>query len=309
MILVSEFMPAVGIDALQEAGHEVLYRPDLATNRPQLEAAVGQARALIVRNMTRVDAPLLALAPVLRAVGRLGVGLDNIDLRAADTRGVKVIWARGANAIAVAEYVLAALLLHSRNLSAAFTDVASGGWDRTRFGGVELSGKTLGLIGLGEVGLRVAARARAFGMRVLACDPGRSPGEAVVEELGIDLRELSDVFRESDYVSLHAPLTSETRHLINRESLALFRPGAILINTARGGLVEGAALVDAVSNGHLAGAVLDVVDPEPLAPDDPLRHAAGIHVTPHIAGLTSQAQDRIARQVVEGVLAALEERA
>ncbi len=302
MIVVCEFMSPSGLRRLQQAGVEVYYDPQLWQDRPALKARLAQATALVVRNQTRVDADLLKAAPHLKVVGRLGVGLDNIvqpDLKAA---GVVLYYARGINANAVAEYVLAALLHLARNLAGAAAHVAQGGWNRAAFGGFELSGKTLGLVGLGEVGLRVARRARAFGMRVVASDPMRLPWEMVVEDLGIRLVSTPEVLRSAQFLSLHAPLTPETRGLIRAETLALMPRGSYLINTARGELVEATDLAAALRSGHLAGAVLDVVDPEPLPAEHPLRGVDNLWITPHIAGLSAEAQEAVSLRVAEGVL-------
>jgi phosphoglycerate dehydrogenase-like enzyme len=218
---------------------------------------------------------------------------------------VQLYFARGVNAVGVAEYVMAAMLHLSRNLAKAAQHVAEGGWNRGAFGGFELAGKTLGLIGLGEVGLRVAKRAGAFGMRVVAFDPQRLPWESAVEELGIGLAPLEELLRQSQFLSLHAPLTQETRHLIRAETLAMLPRGAYLINTARGELVHNQDLASALRSGQLGGAVLDVVDPEPLPALHALRGVDNLWITPHIAGLTAEAQEAVSLRVAEGVLAAL----
>jgi phosphoglycerate dehydrogenase-like enzyme len=230
------------------------------------------------------------------------VGLDNInqpDLKAA---GVQLYFARGINANGVAEYVMAAMLHLARNIAGAAAHVAEGGWNRAAFGGFELAGKTLGLVGLGEVGLRVARRARAFGMQVVASDPMRLPWESAVEDLGIELVSTPEVLRRAQFLSLHAPLTPETKELIRAETLAAMPRGSFLINTARGELVQQADLVAALRSGHLAGAVLDVVDPEPLPPEHLLRGVENLWITPHVAGLTAEAQEAVGLRVAEGVL-------
>lgn len=302
MIVVCEFITSSGLQRLQQSGLEVYYDPHLWKDREALKARLAGATALIVRNQTQVNAELLAAAPRLRVVGRLGVGLDNInqpDLKAA---GVQLYFARGINANGVAEYVMAAMLHLARNIAGAAAHVAEGGWNRAAFGGFELSGKTLGLVGLGEVGLRVARRARAFGMRVVASDPMRLPWESAVEDLGIELVSTPEVLRRAQFLSLHAPLTPETRELIRAETLATMPKGSFLINTARGELVHQADLVAALRSGHLAGAVLDVVDPEPLPPEHPLRGVENLWITPHVAGLTAEAQEAVGLRVAEGVL-------
>jgi D-3-phosphoglycerate dehydrogenase len=302
MIVVSEFITPSGLERLKQSGLEVYYDPDLWKDRAALKARLAGATALIVRNQTLVDADLLAAAPRLKVVGRLGVGLDNIvqpDLKA---RGVALYFARGINAGAVAEYVLAAMLHLARNIAGAARHVAGGGWNRAAFGGFELSGKTLGLVGLGEVGLRVARRARAFGMTVVASDPMRVPWESVVEDLEIRLASTPEVLRSAQFLSLHAPLTPETKELIRAETLATMPRGSYLINTARGELVNQADLVAALRSGHLAGAVLDVVDPEPLPAQHLLRGVENLWITPHVAGLTAEAQEAVGLRVAEGVL-------
>ncbi|MGK0617726.1 hydroxyacid dehydrogenase [Meiothermus cerbereus] len=302
MIVVSEFITPSGLERLKQSGLEVYYDPNLWKDRQALKARLAPATALVVRNQTLVNADLLAAGPRLKVVGRLGVGLDNIvqpDLKA---RGVQLYFARGINAGAVAEYVLAAMLHLARNIAGAAAHVAEGGWNRAAFGGFELSGKTLGLVGLGEVGLRVAKRARAFGMKVVASDPMRLPWESAVEDLEIRLASTPEVLRSAQFLSLHAPLTPETKELIRAETLAAMPRGSYLINTARGELVNQADLVAALRSGHLAGAVLDVVDPEPLPAQHLLRGVENLWITPHVAGLTAEAQEAVGLRVAEGVL-------
>jgi len=302
MIIVSEYITPSGLERLKQSGLEVYYDPNLWKDRAALKARLAGATALIVRNQTLVDADLLAAAPRLKVVGRLGVGLDNIAQTELKARGVQLYFARGINAGAVAEYVLAAMLHLARNIAGAALHVAQGGWNRTAFGGFELAGKTLGLVGLGEVGLRVARRARAFGMAVVASDPMRLPWESAVEDLEIRLVSTPEVLRTAQFLSLHAPLTPETKGLIRAETIATMPRGSYLINTARGELVNQADLVAALRSGHLAGAVLDVVDPEPLPAQHPLRGVENLWITPHVAGLTAEAQEAVGLRVAEGVL-------
>jgi D-3-phosphoglycerate dehydrogenase len=305
MIVVCEFITPSGLERLKQSGLEVHYDPNLWKDRAALKARLAEATALVVRNQTQVNTDLLAAAPKLKVVGRLGVGLDNIvqpDLKA---RGVQLYFARGINAVAVAEYVLAAMLHLARNIAGAAAHVAGGGWNRSAFGGFELANKTLGLVGLGEVGLRVAKRARAFGMKVVASDPMRLPWESAVEDLEIELVATPEVLRRAQFLSLHAPLTPETKELIRAETIATMPRGSYLINTARGELVNQADLVAALRSGHLAGAVLDVVDPEPLPEQHPLRGVDNLWITPHVAGLTAEAQEAVGLRVAEGVLSIL----
>lgn len=307
MILVCEFITPSGLERLKLGRWPVVYDPQLFRDRAALKEVLAQATALVVRNQTQVDADLLDTAPRLRVVGRLGVGLDNINQPELQKRGVSLYFARGINATGVAEYVLAALFHFSRHLEAASASVARGEWNRAAFGGFELRGKTLGLVGLGEVGLRVASRAQALGLRVLASDPQRLPWESAVEDLGLSLIPTPELLAASNFISLHAPLTPQTRHLIRAETLATVPAGAYLINTARGELVSNDDLAAALRTGRLAGAMLDVTDPEPLPTDHVLRGVPNLWITPHIAGLTAEAQEAVGLRVAEGVLGLLEQ--
>lgn len=304
-IVVAEFMAAEGLELLAAAA-ELRFEPDLADDPAQLRAACAGATALIVRNRARVDAALVAAAPGLRVVGRLGSGLDNLDLPALRAAGVEVVAAQGANAVATAEFTLALALVLARGwrpqwLGAVGPDFAL----RSTLSGFELCGRSMGLVGLGQVGQAVARRARALGLRVLAAHPGRRPEDPAVRDCGVELVELPELLRRSDIISLHAALSPSTFHLIGRRELALARPGAVLINTARGGLLDERALALALREGWLAGAALDVRDPEPPADPDPLDGLPGLVRTPHIAGLTAEAQRATALQVAAGVLRAL----
>lgn len=302
MIVVSEMLARPGPELLADSGQTVKIDPTLWRDTSRLYALLEEAEALIVRNQTQVNAQLLEAAPRLLVVGRLGVGLDNIDLAAARTRGITVTAGRNANAVAVAEYVLAAMLHSARDLAAANASVRAGGWDRAHFGGTELWGRTLGLIGVGEIGRRVAKRAQAFGMTVIGHDPQVGPYDFAPIEQDISLLPLDDVLARADVISLHVPLIPSTRHLINTERLAKMQSHAILINTSRGGIIDEAALLDALTAGRLRHAVLDVREVEPPPEDDPLRSCDAALLTPHIAGLTAEAQERVVRLVINDVL-------
>jgi D-3-phosphoglycerate dehydrogenase len=305
MIVVTEMLAPPGPDLLEAAGRPVKLDPTLWNDPMRLRSQLGEAQALIVRNQTRVTAELLEAAPKLRVIGRLGVGLDNIDLAAARARNITVTSARNANAIAVAEYVLAAMLHIARNLAAADDSVRVGMWDRVQFGGTELWGRTLGLVGVGEIGRRVAKRAQSFGMTVLGYDPLVGPYDFAPAEQEITLLSLDELLARADVVSLHVPLVPETRYLINAERLAQMRQHAVLINTSRGGIIDEAALLDALASGHLYRAVLDVSEIEPLPAESPLRLCEAAILTPHVAGLTAEAQERTSRLVVGDVLRVL----
>ncbi len=305
MILVTEMLAPPGPDLLAASGWPVKLDATLWKEPDRLQSLLGEAEALIVRNQTRVTAQVLEAAPRLRVVGRLGAGLDNIDLPAARRRGIVVTAARNANAIAVAEYVLAAMLHIARDFAAADASVRAGEWNRARFGGTELWGRTLGLVGVGEIGRRVARRARAFGMSVIGYDPLVGPYDFAPAEQGIALLPLDELLANSDVISLHVPLLPTTYHLINAERLAQVRPHAVLINAARGGIIDEGALLAALNAGRLYRAVLDVCEVEPLPAESPLRSCEALLLTPHVAGLTAQAQERTSRLVIGDVLRVL----
>lgn len=306
-IVVTEFMDEEAVAALARA-RPTLYDPHLVDRPEELAAALADCRALIVRNRTRVDRTLLAAAPRLVVVGRLGVGLDNIDLDACRERGIEVHPAVGANEIAVAEYVIAATLLLLRGAFFATDAVCAGDWPRERLVGREVYGKALGLVGYGRIARRVAERARGLGMRVLAFDPllpADDPAWSQVLRL-----ELEPLPKEADVVSLHVPLTPATRNLLDEERLARMKPGAVLVNTSRGGIVDEAALVRALREGRLGGAALDVFAREPLDADvgAMFRDVPNLILTPHVAGITLESNRRVSELTARNVLEALERR-
>ena len=303
-IIISELNWPRGISLLEAAG-SVTYDKGLFRNRAALLAALPDCDALIVRNQTQVNAELLAAAPNLKVVGRLGVGLDNLDLPALRERGVTVVTGGTANAIAVAEYAMGAFLSMARKFVPADISTKAGAWDRAAFTGFELYGKTLGLIGLGDIGARVARRGGAFGMRLIAFDPLITAAHFNAAEHGVTLMSLDDVLRQADFVSLHVPLLPSTANLINAERLSTMKPTAYLVNTSRGGIVNEADLAAALRDGRIAGAALDVRVSEPPGKDDPFAGLANALLTPHVAGLTDEAQDRISIAVAEDVLRVL----
>lgn len=296
-------------DRVADAGLQLLRsEPELdvvsvAGSPDRLAAELQRAHALLVRSDTRVTAARIDEAPHLMVIGRAGTGVDNIDVDAATRRGVAVLTAPGANTVSTAEHTVALLLALLRRIPSAATSMREGRWDRKRFAGSELFGKRLGIVGLGRVGIRVARVARAFGMSVVAYDP-YLPRERA-DEIGAELLPLADVLASADVVTLHLPLTEETRHLMNQERIAAMKPGAVLVNAARGGLIDDVALLKALESGSLAGVALDVFDPEPLPADSPLRHAERILLTPHLAASTAEAQDRVAVEICSFVRDAL----
>ena len=302
-IVVTEFMdeaPLAGVEG-------VVYDPALVDDRQKMLQYLNDADAVIVRNRTRVDAELLAAAPRLRAVGRLGVGLDNIDLAACERRGVSVHPATGANTASVAEYVIAAAMLLIRNVFSVNAAMLAGDWPRGGLGqGGEVGGRVMGLVGYGGIGRAVGERARALGMDVAAHDPqiaADDPAWGDAKRL-----ELNELLAEADVVSLHVPLVDATRRLIDAAALARMKPTAVLVNTARGGVVDEAALANALRNKHLGGAALDVFETEPLTAEAArvFEGVPNLVLTPHIAGVTAEANARVSRLTVENVLRALE---
>jgi len=260
--------------------------------------------ALIVRSRTKVTRDVMERGKNLKVIGRAGVGVDNIDLEAASERGIKVVNAPTGSTISVAELALAHMLCLSRHLSKADSTMKDGKWEKKSLKGVELYGKTLGLVGSGRIGGEVVKRARAFGMRCISYDPYLPKN--VAEEIGLELVELDTVLTESDYISIHAALTDETRHILGKDALSKMKPTAYLINCARGGIVDEDALVDALSEGKLAGAALDVFECEPPGECRLLELDNLVSFTPHIGASTQDAQIRVAVTIAEQVGMALE---
>jgi (S)-sulfolactate dehydrogenase len=304
-IVISEFMDEAAVAQLQSR-FDVVYDPTLVDQPDALAAQLQQAQALIVRNRTQVRAALLQGATQVRVVGRLGVGLDNIDTDACEQRGIQVIPATGANSQAVAEYVIGTSMMLLRGAYQSSPQVVQGQWPRTALSsGCETGGKTLGLIGFGGIGRLTARLAHGLGMHVLAFDPALAPDAAVWQETGVQPRELSALLAESDVVSLHVPLVQGTRNLLNAERLAQMKAGALLINTARGGIVDETALAQALRSGHLGGAAIDVFSTEPVPADNPFHNVPNLLLTPHIAGVTRESNTRVSQLIADRVSAAL----
>lgn len=295
-LVIAETMEQAVVDQLASR-FRLTYDPGLVDDRARLLATLADARGLIVRNRTQVDEALLAAAPGLTVVGRLGVGLDNIDTAACARRGVAVCPATGANAGSVAEYVVTALLMLRRGCFRASDRVAAGDWPRAALQGDEAAGATLGLVGFGGIARTVAARATALGLHVVAADPQVPPDDPAWGETGAAPAGLTDLLRDADAVSLHVPLTGATRHLIDAAALARMRPHAVLINTARGGVVDDTALAEALRGGRLRGAVLDVFEDEPLPPGNVFEGLDNVVLTPHVAGLTRQSNRRVSEMI------------
>jgi len=294
IVLAEKVSPATLAVFAAEAGWEVLTHDNVAQLPGGLPGALADADALVVRSAVQVDDALMEHAPKLRVIGRAGVGVDNIDAEAATRRGVVVMNTPGANAVAVAELTIGLMLALARKLPTANNTMHAGKWEKKSLQGAELRGKTLGILGLGRIGLEVARRARGFGLEIIGSDPFVSA--AVARENGIRLVALDEVFAGSDYITLHVGLTPQTAGVINAKSLALMKKGVRIINCARGELVDEAALVAALKSGHVAGAALDVFTVEPPK-ESPYAGFDNVILTPHIAGSTAEAQEAVGIQI------------
>jgi (S)-sulfolactate dehydrogenase len=305
-IVVTEFMDAAMAEKLV-AEHDAVYQPDLVDRRADLFALARDARALIVRNRTRVDQELLDACPQLLVIGRLGVGLDNFDLAACAARGVPVFPARGANALAVAEYAIASVLVLRRRCFHVSDQVIAGAWPRETLLGDDAAGACLGILGLGDIGRHVARRGRALGMRVIACDPYVHPDDPAWRDAGAEPVDFDTLLATADALTLHVPLNDETRHIIDAAALARMQPHAVLVNSARGGVIDEAALAAAMRAGKLAGAAIDVFEQEPLSAEAGAKFAGidNLVLTPHVAGVTAQAQSWTGIMIVDKVLQTL----
>lgn len=292
-ILVAEPLSPAAISLLQQqSGWDVV-----VSNPKEYEPHLSDCDALLVRSAVKVKADVLAKAPKLRVVARAGVGVDNVDLPAATAAGVLVMNTPGGNAVSVAEHTLAMMLGLARMVPEASASTRSGKWEKKKFLGNELRGKTLGVVGLGNIGQEVVRRARGFEMRILASDPYVNPATAA--HLGVELVSLDDLLAQSDYISLHLAVTPETRGMINAATIGRMKDGVRIINCARGELVDQAALCEALQSRKVAGAGLDVFEPEPLPADHPLLACENLIATPHIAGSTEEAQEIVGIRIVE----------
>ncbi len=299
-IVISEDVTGTGIDRLR-ADYDVHQDWDLWKKIPELGGAIADADALIVRNRTRVDGALISRARKLRVIGRAGAGYDNIEIEAASKAGIVVAFSPEENAVSVAELVLGLILSLARKIPGADRSVRGGGWERKKYHGVELAGKTLGIVGLGKIGFRVALRARAFGLRLIAHDAFLPATSLQVTESGAELVSFERLLAEADFLTLHLPLTQETRGLMNASAFARMRKGAFLVNTSRGEVVNEKDLAAALQSGRLAGAALDVREKEPPQKESPLHGLENVILTPHTAGLTYEAQEKVVAAVAEDV--------
>ena len=300
-VLVTDGLQDVGVQTLRKAGLDV----DVVNTLPEAEliARIGPYEGLVVRSATKVTRAVIDAARKLEVIGRAGAGLDTIDVEAATERGVIVMNTPGGNTTAVAEHTMALLLCLARRVPAADASLKAGRWEKSGLSGVELFGKVLGLVGLGRIGSEVARRALGFRMHVIAYDPYL--GREAADRLGVETVELDELLARSDFISVHTPLMSETRHLLGEDQLAHVKPGVRLVNCARGGIVDEAALARAIADGRVAGAALDVFEQEPPAPGHPLVGLPQVVVTPHLGAATDEAQVAVGIAIAEQVAEAL----
>jgi len=304
-IVITEFMDERAVAQLA-AAHDVLYDPLLVDDTPRLINEAQQADVLIVRNRTQVRHALLSALGRCKVVGRLGVGLDNIDVSGCEARGMRVIPASGANALSVAEYVLASAMLLLRGAYASTGAVAAGQWPRAALSdGRETAGQTLGIIGFGSIGQTTARLAQALGMKVIAFDAMLAPDAPVFSQAGVRFASLDELIAQADVVSLHVPLVDTTRGLFNASRIASMKKGAVLINTSRGHIVDLAAVATALRAGNLGGAAIDVFDVEPLQASTMLQACPNLLLTPHVSGLSVQANERVSFMIAEKILESL----
>jgi (S)-sulfolactate dehydrogenase len=304
-IVITEFMDERAVAQLA-AKHDVLYDAKLVDDAVRLKQEAASADVLIVRNRTQVRGELLSALTRCRIVGRLGVGLDNIDVPGCEARGMKVIPATGANALSVAEYVIATAMLLLRGAYQSTSAVAAGTWPRNALGnGREIGGKTLGLIGFGFIGQLTGGLARGVGMKVLAFDAMMDRDHRAFLRGEARPAGLAELVAASDVISLHVPLVDSTRGLFNAERIAAMKKGAVLINTSRGGIVDEPALAAALKSGHLGGAALDVFDAEPLPAGNVFAGCPNLVLTPHIAGVSAESNERVSFMIAEKVLEGL----
>jgi len=301
-ILVSDSLSEEGLKILKEVKEfQVDVKTDLKPE--QLKEIIKDYDALIVRSATKVTKDIIGAATNLKVVGRAGVGLDNVDLDAATQKGIIVMNTPAGNTISTAEHTVSMILSLSRNIPQANASTKKGEWKRSKFMGVELYNKILGIVGFGRIGSEVAKRAFSFGMKILAYDPFLS--KEVAENIGVEVVELKDLFTRSDYITVHTPLTEETKHLISKEQFAIMKKGVRVVNCARGGIIDEVALAEAIKEGKVAGAAIDVFEKEPVAPESELLKLENVVVTPHLGASTEEAQVNVAIEVAEIVRDAL----
>lgn len=298
-VLVSDPISDLGISQLVEAV-DIAVDKKTGLSEDELAAIIGEYDALLVRSQTRVTERIMTAGKSLKVIGRAGVGVDNIDLEAATKRGIIVINAPDGNTITTCEHTFAMMMALARHIPQAYLKTVGGVWDRKSFVGVELRNKVLGVLGMGRIGSEVAARAKAFGMTVLGYDPFLTEERA--QKMGVKLASVDEVIKNADFITVHTPLTPETRHMIGKAQFAVMKPGMRIVNCARGGIIDEAALVEAIDAGIVAGAAFDVFEEEPPKPEHPFLSHPKIIVTPHLGASTVEAQENVAIDVSEQLL-------
>ncbi|WP_299281395.1 phosphoglycerate dehydrogenase [uncultured Tateyamaria sp.] len=295
-VLISDKLSEAAVQIFRDRGIEVDFQPDLGKDKDKLAAVIGDYDGLAIRSATRVTPTILKNATNLKVIGRAGIGTDNIDKDAASKKGVIVMNTPFGNMITTAEHAIAMMFAVARQIPEASTSTHAGKWEKSKFMGTELTGKTLGVIGAGNIGGIVCDRARGLKMKVLAFDPFL--GEEKAAKMGVEKVELEDLIKRADFITLHVPKTEQTANMITAERIAMMKPGVRIINCARGGLVDEAALAEALKSGHVAGAAFDVFAEEP-AKENPLFNLPNVVVTPHLGAATTEAQENVALQVAE----------
>ncbi len=295
-VLISDALSAAAVQIFKDRGIEADFQPNLGKDKEKLAEIIGSYDGLAVRSATKVTPKILEKAQRLRVIGRAGIGVDNVDIPAATAKGIIVMNTPFGNSITTAEHALTLMLALARQIPQADASTQAGKWEKNRFMGVEITGKTLGVIGCGNIGSIVANRAIGLKMKVVAYDPFLSPERAV--ELGVEKVELDELLRRADFITLHTPLTEKTKNIIGAQALARTRKGVRIVNCARGGLVDEAALRAALDSGHVAGAAFDVFVEEP-ATHNPLFGHPNVVCTPHLGAATTEAQENVALQVAE----------
>jgi len=301
-ILVSDSLSDEGLGILKSAGFQVDHKPEIT--QEEIESEIENYDALVIRSRTTVTPAILNNARNLKVVGRAGVGLDNVDVGVATQKGIIVMNTPGGNTISTAEHTMAMLTSLARSIPQADRSMHEGRWDKKKFVGVELYGKTLGICGMGRIGQEVVKRALAYGMKVLAFDPFIN--EEAVKRLGVTKATVDEICQNADFITVHSPLNPQTKGLLNKERFAMMKKGVRILNCARGGIVNEEALLEALQNGTCAGAALDVFEVEPLPVDHPFRSMDNVIMTPHLGAATSEAQEGVAREIAEQIVEVLE---